>query len=216
MGPLGWLAPLVALGTAIVGGWAAALGDGPADHWRQLFLVGLEGLLPLAVASAAVTIVARDPFREVHLAVPTQYRATLLRRLAVLCGYAVTATVPYTVGLVLTDCWSGPTAWAAPLVWLPPMLWLTGFALVVGLAAGSVAVGSGLASGLWIAEQLCMSHLEGISWVRPLLLFFTSRIGTGQGWLANRVTVTGTGLALIVVAVVLMRGGERWMTEEEV
>ena len=81
----------------------------------------------------------------------------------------------------------GPGGAAAPLVWAAPALWLGGFAVLVAAITRSAVLTSSVVALVWLAEQIWAPLFAGNGLVRPLFLFFTSRLGDGPGWAANRV-----------------------------
>ncbi|MFG1926503.1 hypothetical protein [Cryptosporangium sp. NPDC048952] len=185
---------------------------GGADRHR-LLLVGPEAVLPLAVSLVAVSIVARDPVTELHLTLPTRFRATLLRRLGLLLLVAGLAAAAYCAILLAADAWAGPPLPQGALLWVAPMLALTALAVVVGGLTRSVSLATTAVGGLWLLEQLFVSTFtEHLSW---LYLFPTLRLGIGPDW-------TGSRLTLLAVAVVVAAGAawaigrpEQLLTEED-
>ncbi|MFY1691847.1 hypothetical protein [Plantactinospora sp. WMMB782] len=202
---------LVAVAMALLSGNAGAgrrqIGD--------LLLTGLEALLPLAVAMTAVTLVARDDARELQLALPTRYARTLGRRLGILGLTAALAALAYSAGLGLTGWWTGPDPLASVLVWAPPTLWLAALAVLLAVAGRSVVLASSAVAGLWIGEQIFAGPLVGHDLTRPVFLFTTSRAGTGEGWLTNRLVLTLTGLLLAATVALLLRRPHLLLSEEE-
>jgi hypothetical protein len=182
---------------------------------NQVLLTGLEASVPLAVSVVAVTVIARDVGRELHLALPRAYLATLGRRVAVVgAGAAVTSIVAWLL-LLGAGWWSGPSPAGAPLVWLAPTLALSGLALLLAVLGRSVVVATTAVAAVWICEQLYAGSLAVSPWGRPLLLFLTSRVGSGEGWLMNRLVLSLTGLAMVAAAAWLIRRGHRLLDEEE-
>lgn len=179
----------------------------------QVLLTGLEAFAPLAISLVAVTVVARDVGRELHLALPRDYLATLGRRIAVLSASGAVASVAFWLALLVTDWWSGPGPATAGLVWLAPTLALTGFALLVATISRSVVVATTAVAGVWICEQIYAGQMAASAWGRPLLLFLTSRTGVPDGWLTNRVVLSLAGLAMVAATAGLIR--QRLLDEEE-
>ncbi|GIG88724.1 hypothetical protein [Plantactinospora endophytica] len=205
------VALLVALATALLAG----NGGAGRQQIGDLLLTGLEALLPLAVAMTAVTLVARDGCRELQLSLPTRYARTLGRRLGVLALAAALSALLYTAGLWLAGWWTGPDLLASPLVWAPPTIWLTALAVLLGVLGRSVVLTTSGIAALWLSEQLFAPMLVGHDWTRPLYLFTTSRVGTGDGWLTNRLVLTLTGLLLVAAVVLLLRRPHLLLSEEE-
>ncbi|MEO3928790.1 hypothetical protein ABGB07_33760 [Micromonosporaceae bacterium B7E4] len=214
----GWAAGVAPPATLLVAVAMALLSANGGAGRRQvgdLLLTGVEALLPLAVAMTAVTLVARDGCRELQLALPTRYARTLGRRLGVLALAAALSALVYSAGLGLTGWWTGPDPLASPLVWAPPTIWLTALAVLLAVLGRSVVVATSAVAGLWLGEQAFASVLAGHDWTRPLYLFATSRLGTGEGWLANRLVLTLTGLLLVAAVALLLRRPHLLLSEEE-
>ncbi|GAA3758446.1 hypothetical protein GCM10022225_49780 [Plantactinospora mayteni] len=214
----GWAAGVAAPAALLVAAAMALLaGNGGAGRRQigDLLLTGLEALLPLAVAMTAVTLVARDGCRELQLALPTRYAHTLGRRLGVLALAAALSALVYSAGLGLTGWWTGPDPLASPLVWAPPTIWLAALAVLLAVLGRSVVVATSAVAGLWLCEQIFAAMLVGHDWTRPFFLFTTSRVGTGEGWLTNRLVLTLTGLLLVAVVALLLRRPHLLLSEEE-
>ncbi|MBX6722941.1 MAG: hypothetical protein IRY92_06875 [Dactylosporangium sp.] len=214
----GWPVP-----AAVVGGIAAtlalaapAIASGTARaQIERLLLTGLEAVVPLGVGMAAVTVVARDPCRELHLTLPTPYLATLGRRLVLVGGVAAAGSLAFSGGLALTGWWSGPSLVASPLVWAPPLLALAGLAMLVAVLGRSVVLATSTVAAVWLLEQLLAGSFVARPWARPFFLFMTTRSGVDEHWIGNRVGLTVTGVVLIAAAVALVRRPEHLLTEEE-
>jgi hypothetical protein len=214
----GWAAgvapPMALLGALIL---AMLVGSGGASDGQvgQFLLTGLEALLPLAVSMTAVTIVARDGCRELQLSLPTRYARTLGRRLGVLAAAGAASALVFSAGVWLAGRWTGPQILASPLVWGPPALWMTGLAVLLGIVGRSVVLATSVVAALWLGEQLFASSFAGLAWSRPFFLFTTSRIGVGEGWLVNRLTLTVTGLLFVAAVLLLLRRPHLLLSEEE-
>ncbi|WP_159079233.1 hypothetical protein [Plantactinospora sp. BC1] len=214
----GWAAvatPPAALLVAVTMALFAGNGGAGRRQIGDLLLTGLEAVLPLAVAMSAVTLVARDGCRELQLALPTRYARTLGRRLGVLALATVLSALVYSAGVGITGWWTGPNPLASVLVWAPPTLWLGALAVLLAVLGRSVVLATSAVAGLWLCEQVLASLLVGHDWTRPLYLFTTSRVGTGEGWLTNRLTLTLTGLLLAGAVELLLRRPHLLLSEEE-
>lgn len=209
----GWTAPATAIVVTVALGLLANATGSSRAQVAQVLLTGLEAFAPLGVSVVAVTAVARDVGRELHLALPRAYLATLGRRVTVLGVSGAAASVAFWLVLLATDWWAGPGPAAAALVWLAPTLALTGFALLVATIGRSVVMATTAVAAVWICEQIYAEPMASSTWGRPLLLFLTSRSGDGEGWLANRLVLSATGLAMVGAAAWLIR--YRLLDEEE-
>ncbi|EXG82356.1 hypothetical protein [Cryptosporangium arvum] len=212
-GRAGWIT-LVAPPLALLAPLAlTALGG--AERQR-LLLAGPEAVLPLAVALAAVSIVARDPVTELHLTLPTRLRATLLRRLALLLLVAGIVAGLYCALLIVFDAWAGPRSTPLPqslLLWSAPTLALTAVTVAVGGLTRSLTLATTTAGGLWLVEQLFAGvFTEHVPW---LYLFPTLRLGVGPDWTASRLTLLAVALVVAVGAAWTLGRPERLLTEED-
>ncbi|MDQ7904393.1 hypothetical protein RB614_07635 [Phytohabitans sp. ZYX-F-186] len=191
-----------------------ALLDGGDDTDRTL-LAALEMVLPLAAGVGAASLVGRDPAVELQLTVPTSYRSTLLRRLAVTLGWA--ALLAVLVAGILLATGGMPQergALSGQLVWLAPTVWLGGLGFLAGAAFRSPAAAGGLVTTWWIVQQVFPGLLQGRDWSRTLYLFETTRGAVPEGWAANRLTLVATALVLAGLGWALLGRAERLLREE--
>jgi hypothetical protein len=183
---------------------------------ERLLLAGPEAVLPLAVALAAVSIVARDPVTELHLTLPTPLRATLLRRLALLLVVAGIVAGLYCAILIVFDAWAGPRSTPLAqslLLWSAPTLALTALSVAVGGLTRSVTLATTAAGGLWLVEQLFVGvFTEHVPW---LYLFPTLRLGVGAGWTGSRLTLLAVAVLVAAGAAWTLGRPERLLTEED-
>jgi hypothetical protein len=209
----GWtalLTPPVATAALVL----LALLDGGAATDRNLF-AALEMALPLAAGVGAASLVGRDPAVELQLTVPTAYRSTLLRRLAVTLGWASLLAVLVVGVLVATGWW--PQSHGVPsgqLVWLAPTVWLGGLGFLAGAAFRSPAAAGGLVTTWWIVQQIFPGLLQGRDWSRLFYLFATDRDTVPEDWTANRLTLVATALVLGGLGWVLLGRPERLLRGE--
>jgi hypothetical protein len=209
------IAPPAALLLAVAAATLARTTGGNRDQVAQLVLVGLEAILPLAMAMVALSIVARDGCRELQLSFPVPHLVTIGRRLGVLAAIAALLCLAYSAGAALTGWWSGPGFVGSVLVWLAPAVWLTGLAVLGAAVTRSIVVASSAVAVVWLGEQIAAQAFAGHAVLRHLFLFFTSRIGDGSGWFANRLTLVAVGLLFVLAAVAWLAQPERMLTEEE-
>ena len=192
----GWAGPVTPAACAAVVLLLAALqaGNSAGDTYVARTLHGvLEMGLPLAVGVVAASLAGRDAAVELQLTVRRDYRTTLVRRLAVVLGWAALVAFAVTAGLTATGWWDrwplAPGPLAGQLIWLAPSVCLGGLGFLLGALLASPAAAGGLVTAAWLAHQLL-----GIQdW--PVYLFATTR-GSGAGWLTNRLVLLGIGLAL--------------------
>jgi hypothetical protein len=179
-----------------------------AKQTERLLLAGLEAVVPLALAMAAVSVVVRDSCRELHLALPVRHVITLGRRLGMIAGVAAVVCLFCTVLLVDT----GPGWPGIVLVWAAPVVFMGGLAVLVTVATRSAAVAATVVGLLWLGEQVFAAALAVRAW--PLFLFATTR-GTDGHWLANRLVLLSAGALFLAAAAVLLARPERLLGEED-
>ncbi len=214
-GPIGWGAPLAAM--VVTSGLAVlASGGGAAAHQvDHLVMAGLEVVLSLAVGVAAIAVVARESCRELHLSLPVWYGGTLARRVGVMAGWAVGWAAGGWGVLAATGRWGGPAGVSGALVWLAPLVWLGAVGIVAVLLSRSVALATSVVAGVWLVELLFSGQLMSHPVGRALFLFTTTMVGHGDGWLANRLWLLGSGVVLLGVAGALLAWPQRLLAGEE-
>jgi hypothetical protein len=214
----GWTA---ALGPplAIVLGAIAALVNPFALDKARILLGGLEMAVPLAAAVACASIVGRDPAVELQLSAPTPYRVTLLRRVAVALGWAAAVAAAAAVVLITTGWWERWPANHGPFVgqltWIAPTLGLSGLGFAAGCLFRSPAAAGALVTTVWAVQQFFGGAAQQSRPGRLLYLFATTRGAEPGDWTANRLTLAGTGAALIALALVVLGRKERLIGEED-
>jgi len=208
----GWtalLTPPVATAALVL----LALLDSSPDTGRGL-LAALEMAIPLAAGVGAASLVGRDPAVELQLSVPTPYRSTLLRRLAVTLGWAALLAVLVAGVVVATGWWPpGHGVLGGQLIWLAPTACLGGLGFLAGAAFRSPAAAGGLVATYWIVEQL-FSGLQDNHVFRLLYLFATIRGTVPADWTANRLALLTTALACGVLGWLLLGRTERLLRGE--
>ncbi|PYC68814.1 hypothetical protein C7C45_17695 [Micromonospora arborensis] len=210
-----WVAPLGALVATLAMTTLAVGGGAGRQQVRDLLLTGLEAIVPLAVAMAAVTAIAGDRSRELQLSLPANYVATLGRRVGSLVGAAFAVCVVFSVGVLAAGCWSGPRFVASPLVWAPPTIALVGLGVFIAVLTRSVVLATSGLAALWLTQQIYASAIGAVDWARPFLLFQTTRVGVTDGWALDRTLLAVVGVALVAAAAALLRRPDRLLTEEE-
>ena len=214
----GWTA---ALGPplAIALGVAAALLNPLAGDKARILLGGLEMAIPLAAAVACASVVGSDPAVELQLAAPTPYRVTVLRRVTMTLGWAAAFAAGTAVVLITTGWWERWPANHGPLVgqltWIAPTLGLSGLGFAAGALFRSPAAAGALVTTIWALQQFFGDAAQQSAAGRLLYLFATTRGSEPGDWTANRLTLAGTGAALIVLAFLVLGRKERLIGEEE-
>ncbi|GAA3455007.1 hypothetical protein [Dactylosporangium matsuzakiense] len=181
----------------------------------RLLLAGLEAVVPLALAMAAVSVMVRERLRELHLSLPVPHTATLARRLALVAGGAAVLCLAGTAALVAVDGTGGPGGGPAALIWASPAVFLGGLAVLVTVATRSAAVAATAVGLLWLGEQLFAGLFAVHRWLHPFFMFATLRGGSDRSWLANRLTLLAAGALFLAVAALLLHRPERLLDEED-
>jgi hypothetical protein len=212
----GWTAllapPLLAAVVVLLAVLDSSDGAGQRGAWWNMFAT-LEIGLPLVAGIGAASLVGRDPAAELQLTMPTAYRATLLRRLAVVVGETALAALLIAGILVATGRWAQwPQAHGAvvgQLVWLAPTLSLAAAGLLAGAVFRTPAAAGGLVAVLWILEHIFAGALQEHRWSRMLYLFATIRGTVPADWTGNRLTLLATAVVLGIAAWLLLGRTER-------
>lgn len=206
------LAPPLAAAAVV----AITLANGSAhprdDAMRNLFAT-LEMALPLVAGIGAASLVGRDPAAELQLTLPTPYRTTLLRRLAVAVGWTAVVATVIAVSLISTGWWPRLSETHGPLVgqlvWVAPTVWLAAVGLLAGAAFRGPAAAGGVVALLWIVEQIFTDVVQEHRWSRLLYLFATTRGAEPEDWTANRLTLVGSAIVFGALAWLLLGRTER-------
>jgi hypothetical protein len=204
---------------AVAAGLAAALASPQQEDigTARILLGGLEMAVPLAASVACASLVGRDPAVEVQLAAPTPYRATLLRRMAVILGWTAAVAALTAVVLIATGWWARWPANHGPIVgqltWVAPTLGLSGLGFAAGAVFRSPAAAGALVTTVWAVQQffadLAQDHRPG----RLLYLFATTRGAVPGDWLANRLALVAAAAAFVGLALVVLGRSERLIWE---
>jgi hypothetical protein len=214
----GWAA-LLGPPIAVAVGVAAALANPlPGDATTARILLGtLEMAVPLAAGVGCASLVGRDRAVELQLAAPTQYRVTLLRRMAVTLGWAAVVAGLTAAVLIATGWWArwpanhGPVA--GQLTWVAPTVGLGAVGFAAGAVFRSPAAAGALVTTLWAVQQffadLAQQHLPG----RLLYLFATTRGAVPGDWTGNRLALLAAGATLVALALVVLARSERLIGE---
>jgi hypothetical protein len=208
LGRIGWPAlvgpPLALLAMTSLGALAAATGNAPQVN--RILSASLD-VLPLVAGIAAANAVSGDAAIELQLSLPTPFRLTVLRRLALAVGW--TATLGVTHRLV----W--PTSLAAgQLIWLVRVAWMTGLGAVLTLGLRGVAIGSGLAGVVWVVEASLSSFFESSPERAGLWLFLRFTPDQSTAWYWNRLELAAFAVALVALACWLLGHTERLLHHE--
>lgn len=174
--------------------------------------------LPLAAGIGAASLIGADPAVELQLSLPSSYRSTLARRLAVIVGGPVALALLGAGAAQVAGVWRVPGGWPqTQLVWLVPLVWLTALGAVVAAVSADGRVASVVVGALWVSEVIFPAWFIGHVW-QPLYLFANGRV-TGapftdhgrltNAWLQDRLTLVAVAVALGALAWVSLRSPER-------
>jgi hypothetical protein len=209
--------PLAALAVATFALVDGSAGAEEREASRNLF-TALEMALPLCAGISAASLVGRDPVVELQLTLPTAYRATLLRRLAVAVAWTALVALLITGFLIATGWWARRPdthgAFLGQLVWLAPTLWLAAAGLLAAALFRGPAAASGVVAVLWIVEQVFGDVVQEHRWSRLLYLFATTRGAVPGDWIANRLTLLASAVVLGFLAWLLLGRAERLVRGE--
>ncbi|ACZ84168.1 hypothetical protein [Streptosporangium roseum] len=217
-GPAAMLAPpaLVVL-IALLAAFGTRLGSREGN--TAWFLLGaVETGIPLLTGTAAASLIGRDRAVELQLTLPTGYRSTLLRRLAVTAGWSCLCALAASALLTVTGWWDlmpgVPGGLTGQLTWLSPMLWLSALGLLAAVALRSASAAAAVVGAVWVFGQVFHGVLQANPVSRSLALFATT-YGTPPGeWLPNRLTLLSTAPLFLAAAWLLLGAAERTLGGE--
>ncbi len=214
----GW--PALATPAAVSAGMiavAAAMAEGgaPRHAVARLVVAGLEVMLPLAAGIGATALVGQDRAVELQLSLPTPYRVTLLRRLAILLAWPSLLAAASTAVLQAFGWWpSAHSGAAGALVWLAPLLWLPALGVFLAVLLRNATAASGLIAGLWLVEQLFAVAFAASAPGRAVSLFPATWLAGMPGWAVNRAVLLTTAAVLLAGTCALLARPHRLLTEE--
>ncbi|GAA3087799.1 hypothetical protein [Streptosporangium carneum] len=218
-GPTALLGPPALVVLAVL---LAAFGTriGSREGNTARFLVAfVEMGIPLLTGLLAASLVGRDRAVELRLALPSAYRATLLRRLAVTVGWAGVCALAISALLTAGGWWErlplSPGGVAGQLAWLSPTLWLTALGLLAYAASRTTVAATATVALVWVVEQALSEALRDNPASRWLYLFATTRGVADGDWLPNRLVLLATALPLAVAAWFLLGDVERFLGGED-
>jgi uncharacterized membrane protein YwaF len=169
----------------------------------QIWLgAGLEIAAPLAAALPAAWTVASEPAVELQLSVPTPYRATVMKRLAITLAWSALLCLGVASALWVPGWWRLSIGfWAAQLTWLSPLLCLLATAVLAVLVLRSPSAAGGLVAVVWLLNIIVFGAFLSNRWLRNLHLFATTYAGPGASfWPSNRLVLAAGGLLALVAA----------------
>jgi hypothetical protein len=215
LGRLGWPALLgVPLALAAVG--LLAILAQVAGNQRQVndILSNVLDVLPVVAGIGAAGAVRADNALELQLSLPTSYRITAFRRLALTLAWTALLALAAGSWLALSGRLIWPVSFAADqLIWLPPLLWLAAAGATMTLGLRAFAVGSGLVAALWVLER-SFSDLFAAPGPQTVWLFLRYPYVSPATWYANRGALLLSAAVLFGVAFRLLGRTERLLGSE--
>ncbi|WP_031161010.1 hypothetical protein [Streptosporangium roseum] len=209
--------PALVVLMALLAAFGARLGSREGN--TAWFLLGaVETGIPLVAGTATASLIGRDRAVELQFTLPTGYRSTLLRRLAVTVGWAGLCALAASALLIATGWWDlmpgVPGGLTGQLTWLSPLLWLSALGLLAAVAFRSASAATAVVGAVWVFGQVFHGVLQANPVSRPLALFATT-YGTPPGeWLPNRLTLLSTAVLLLAAAWPLLGDAERTLGGE--
>ncbi|WP_460399380.1 hypothetical protein [Actinophytocola sediminis] len=178
----------------------------------------LEMGMPLAAGVVAASLVGRDVAVELQASVFREYRSTLLRRLVITFGWTAVIAGGTSVALTVSGWWHrwplAPAPALGQLVWLAPTLCLAGLGFLLGALLRSPAAAGGLVAAVWLVQQLLADAMRDWTPTQLMYLFATTR-GSDVDWLANRLVLLASGVALLVAGWLVLARAERLVRGED-
>ncbi|HEV7214793.1 MAG TPA: hypothetical protein VGP33_06675 [Chloroflexota bacterium] len=216
LGRIGWPALLAApLALAAVGLLALLAQQFGNPHQVNSILSEWLDVLPVGAGIGAAGAVRPDSAFELQLSLPTSFRSTALRRLALTSGW--TALLSLLIGWFLA--FSGRLIWpvspaADQLIWLAPLLALSAAGAAATLGLRAFAVGSGIVAVLFVFERLFSDLFLANPGLQTFWLFLRYAEVTPQQWYVNRALLLLGAVALFALTFWLLGRTERLLGGE--
>jgi hypothetical protein len=209
VGPWLFVLPLfVAVLFAIAAGMMAFKQAQHSDISNML-MAGIEGAVPLVVGIACAAIASREPALELQLALPAQYRVTVLWRLVLLLAWAALIEIAGVAVLALAFPWALHRAGSGYLLtWLAPLLWCGGIGALLALLLRNRAAAIALLGVAWVFELVFHGLMASYGWTQALDLFATMFSAAASFWLANRLELIGLGVLFLLATWFYLRNTE--------
>lgn len=191
------------------------------DYLALGLLYLLEFGLPPVAGLAAAYLIDNNPAKELHLSLPSSYRATMLRRLAILLLWMALICGAGALVVQASGYWIAPQhAPANQLTWLAPLLWFAVGGAMLSLLLRSRVASSAVLGMLWIAELLFRWYFLQDRLLQSVYAFLTvatvkqGPAPTASYWLSNRLTLLTMSGIFLVALVGLLRQNETLLGQE--
>ena len=209
VGAVALLAPVLVAGCVALFIVVMALAGANGSAFGKVLTRTTELFFPLVMGMVAAHVVATDPGIEWQLTMPTPYRLTIFRRLAVLLVWAAVVALLYVIGVRLVGRWFVPEGFVmAQLTWLSPMLAFAALGALLALLMRNRSASAALVGSVWIMAIVLHDQLLSYGWARPWFPFATTYAAGADFWLANRLTLIGIALVLAGAAAALLGHSE--------
>jgi hypothetical protein len=219
------LAAAIFLGVSLLAGYdvrQTSHSDAQAHHDIALGLLFLlEFGLPPVAGIAAANLVASNPAVELHLTLRRSYAGVMWLRLALFVAWVALAAAGASALILAAGYWLAPqTAPRSQLIWAAPTLWFVGAGAVLSLLLRSRAAAGAVLGMIWLGELFFRYFFLQNAVLQKLYLFLTlETLPNGVApdasyWLANRLTLFGTGLVFLAATALLLRRNEALLGHE--
>jgi hypothetical protein len=178
-----------------------------------LFLIEF-GLPPVAGFIAAY-LVAANPAKELHMALPARYAGVMRGRLVLFTLWAMLVCAGVTAAVDAAGYWIAPQS--APLyhlTWLAPLLWFVATGALLALLLGNWVASTAILGMLWVGLLFLRWYFLQDAVLQKLYLFLTLSTVPGADapdapyWLGNRLILIGMGVVFLALAALLLRRSE--------
>jgi hypothetical protein len=211
------LTPLAVMGGLVILGLVLNVLGGDSGRTAQLFMLGLEALLPLAAGVIVAMISVRDSALELQLSFPSRYATTTMWRTLLIVIWTICVAL-VTNSIILWKFARIPDqllSWALPsrilvtqLAWLSPLCWFVTAGLCLALLLRN-HLGSATILGLiWLMESFFANLFETTTWLQPVFLFPTTFALSSTYWLINRLVLLVIAFLLLIVSWLLLYNTE--------
>jgi hypothetical protein len=206
VGLAGLLTPLVIMLTFSGFGLLMRANGVSPDRSTRAVVAGLEIGVATATGLIAATLVASDSLLELQLSLPSRYRTTFARRLALMLGWSALVGIGTTLVVRLIGHELAPVSLLAQqLVWLAPLACFTGLGALLTLVLRSRGGAAAAIAGIWITETLFGKVFGATGWLQPVFLFATSYSAGKPYWLSNRLDLIALGLIFGALALTWLK-----------